>query len=201
MASSDSFFLKWITQFVDSGTFCNYVVDHLPFDEAKRYWDSLVDKNIDLKFEEVYKYCGGCIHLMGLTYRMYRATCGEIHPHSMSYVNLRRMKLERALQLPHWSKSDWEYTMHLIVESENNRVNYNMLCTEIGYEKVLRMPQENLIHLMPCESVHRLDDVKYPVVMPHLPCDIVITSMFTCPTCRHKLHKLKNVTVHNTFST
>lgn len=69
MASSDSFFLKWITQFVDSGSFTNLVIGHLSKEDARRYWaEELAKKDctnlVQLHFEEPYEICGGCIHLL-----------------------------------------------------------------------------------------------------------------------------------------
>ena len=46
MASSDSFFLRWITQYVDSAYFRNFVIGHLSKDEAKRYWEEKVTQEV-----------------------------------------------------------------------------------------------------------------------------------------------------------
>ena len=43
MASSDSFFHRWISQYVDSTCFRNLVVGHLSKEEAKRYVDSILE--------------------------------------------------------------------------------------------------------------------------------------------------------------
>lgn len=179
IASSDSFFLKWINQFVDCGVYSNYVVDHLPQDEAMEYWESLVDQDngqFSLKFEDAYKYCGGCMHLMALTYRMYCATQGEIGPAEMSFVNMRRMKLNKAFRsVSCWKKDDLKYVMCSIVSSDNHQVCYDHLAREIGDKKVDEMIKENVIHLRPCMAFRSgIKNVSYPVIMPHLPCDVVI---------------------------
>jgi len=142
-------FFKWINRFVDSGVYIKYVIDHLPQNEAMKYWKSIVDQDngqfSSLKFEDVYKYCGGCMHLITLTYSMYCATRGEIGPRQMSIVNMRRVKLGNAFQsISCWKEDDLEHVMRLIVSSDNHQVNYSHLVEEIGRKKVDEMIKENL---------------------------------------------------------
>ena len=106
MASSDSFFLRWITQYVDSAYFRNFLIGHLSKDEAKRYWDERVTQEVmqcddipPLNFDEVYEVCGGCMHLLSETYVIHHTTKGIVQPYSMSYVSLRRAKFLKAMYL------------------------------------------------------------------------------------------------------
>jgi len=49
MASSDSFFYRWVQQFVDSQTFDYLFVGHLSKKESREYWEKELCK--DKKFE------------------------------------------------------------------------------------------------------------------------------------------------------
>ena len=72
MASSDSFFHRWVTQYVDSAYFRNFVIGHLSKKEAKKFWEEKViikhhDKIQPLTFEKAYEVCEGCMHLLSET--------------------------------------------------------------------------------------------------------------------------------------
>ena len=114
MDSSNSFIYRWV--YVDSTCFRNFVVGHLSKEEAKRYWENEISKYDDrksnvmpLKFEEAYRVCGGCMHLMAETHRIHHITNGRIQPFSTSYVSQRRAKFVEALLLP--SKPDVYFLM------------------------------------------------------------------------------------------
>ena len=83
MASSDSFFHRWIMQYVDSSYCGNFVIGHLSKDEANSYWDERVTQEAmhckeipPLDFEEVL-YTSK--HLRGKTFTVHQqcALCGE----------------------------------------------------------------------------------------------------------------------------
>ena len=126
-----------------------------------------------LRFEEVYKYCGGCMHLMGETYRMYCYSRGKIEPRLMSHVALRKLKLIEALNTQCIS-SELLGVMELLLASEQKCVDYNTLCKKMGKEKVDILIRCNLVHLRPCSTFSYGNDPKYnfPVIMPYTPCDV-----------------------------
>ena len=41
MPSSDSFFIEWISQFVDSAAFISFFVGHLSHRDSVKYWEQL----------------------------------------------------------------------------------------------------------------------------------------------------------------
>ena len=196
MASSDSFFHRWISQYVDSTCFRNFVVGHLSKEEAKRYWENEISKYDDresnvmpLQFEDVYRICGGCIHLMAETHRIHKFSGGIIQPYSMSYVSQRRAKFVKALLLPSkpsyttlepptpkWKKEDLQVVMSQLVKA--NYVEYKSLCKDIGQQSVDSLIEFNIIHLRPCAmfpyDYEMVDDSIYPIITPHLPCDVAI---------------------------
>jgi len=157
MASNDSFFYEWLNQFVDSGAFRYFFVGHLSEEESRLYWESALfnPKHFEgippLRFEEVYKYCGGCMHLMGETYRMYCYSRGKIEPRLMSHVALRKLKLIEALNTQCIS-SELLGVMELLLASEQKCVDYNTLCKKMGKEKVDILIRCNLVHLRPCST-------------------------------------------------
>ena len=126
MASSDSFFLRWITQYVDTAYFMNYVIDHLCNEEGRRFLEEEViinhhhDDCQPLTFEDAYEVCGGCMQLLSQAYRVHRATRGIGKPYNMSFVSIRRGKLIKALTQPNlpWKREDIFTTMHLMVKHE-----------------------------------------------------------------------------------
>ena len=157
MASNDSFFYEWLNQFVDSGAFRYFFVGHLSEEESRLYWESALfnPKHFEgippLRFEEVYKYCGGYMHLMGKSYRMYCYSRGEIEPRLMSHVALRKLKLIEALNTQCIS-SELLGIMELLFASEQKCVDYNTFCKKICKEKVDILIRHNLVHLRTCST-------------------------------------------------
>jgi len=181
MASSDSFFYRWVTQYVDSAYFRNFVIGHLAKEEAKTFWEEIVMPHDDgippLAFEKVYEVCGGCMHLLWESHRIHQITRGIVQPYSMSYVSLRRGKFIKMLHqsdLP-WKQDHIITTMRLLVEQ--GYVGYNTLCKETSQKAIDAMIENNVVHLRPC-AVFPFDiegkSSEYPIVTPHLPCDLIL---------------------------
>jgi len=187
MASSDSFFLKWINQFVDSAAYGNFFLGHLSQNDAKKFWEKLEkeQKNtkgiLPLEFIEANKVCGGSIHLLKGVHRLYYASKGIIHPNKMGYIDKRRLAFIKALRSQAiWQPSNLRYVMEVIVTSEHNCVDYDVICNKIGTTAIDTMIENNLFHLRPC-SIFDTDidngqnfDTKFPVIMPHLPFDVIV---------------------------
>ena len=82
-ASSDSFYHRWLARYVDGACFQNFVIGHLSKEEAKKFWEQEVvgDRVVrdqvrnasPLTLEDAYKVCGGCMHLMAETYKIFNA--------------------------------------------------------------------------------------------------------------------------------
>ena len=153
MASSDSFFHRWIAQYIDSAYFRNFVIGHLCKEEARRYWEEEVVKDgKPLAFEDVYNICGGCMHLMGETYRIYNATGGVVKPYGMSYISQRRSKFIKALNAAsiHWTRNDIIEVMEKLIQSKYGYVSYDSLCETVCQQTVDSLIEQNIIHLRPC---------------------------------------------------
>ena len=133
-------------------------------------------KNLQpLRFDEAYAVCGGCMHLLQTTYVCYVASSGFVKPHQMSFVALRRGIFTQALLHPtDWKENDLLFVMQKMISSDSHSVGYHELCTKLGKESVNALIQNNLIHLRPCSGFDLDDTLKYPIVTPHLPCDVLI---------------------------
>jgi len=87
MASSDSFFMNGLTSLSTAEHLL--FVGHLSEEESRLYWESVLfnPKNFEgfpmLSFQEAYKYSGGCMHLMGESYRLHCHSRGKIEPRFM----------------------------------------------------------------------------------------------------------------------
>jgi len=183
MASSDSFFLKWLNQFIDSGSFVNFFMGHLPQRDAKKFWEQLESKRMSnvikpLEFFDANKVCGGSIHLMKIVHKLYYASNGTYCPHDLSQIDTRRLEFFQALHSPLWQPSDLLWLMESIITCENKSFGYDTIAKKISSKSIDSMIQSNLFHLRPClqfdfdlDSDHNF---VAPVIMPHLPYDVII---------------------------
>ena len=81
-----------------------------------------------LTFDEAYKVCGGCMHLLEGVHKMYYASGGKIQPSHMSFANLRKLAFNKALRSPdQWKPSDLHRAMELIITPDLNSVNYDVV--------------------------------------------------------------------------
>lgn len=125
MARSDSFFQRWVTQYVDTAYFMNFVIRHLSKEEAKKFWEEMViinhhnDDFQPLTFEDAYEVCGGCMHHVSQTYRVHFVTKGIAQPYAMSFLSLRRGKFIKLLSQPNlqWKQNDIFTMIDLMVKN------------------------------------------------------------------------------------
>ena len=64
------------------------------------------------------------MHLLEGVHKMYYASEGKIQPQHMSFVNLRKLSPDHKGQ---WKPSELQHAMKLIVESQHNSVNYDII--------------------------------------------------------------------------
>ena len=69
LVSSDSFFHLWVTNYIGSSRFVNYVIGDFTKTDAERFWrERLLPQcdgvSVPLDFEHVYEVCGGNMFLM-----------------------------------------------------------------------------------------------------------------------------------------
>ena len=70
LVSSDSFFHLWVSGFIGTSRYANYVIGDLPKESTKEFWleklsPVIRDKMIALpNFNEVYKVCDGNVSLV-----------------------------------------------------------------------------------------------------------------------------------------
>lgn len=176
MASSDSFFFKWICQFVDSGSFRYLFVGHLSQQESKDFWERVLFNSEHfvgfppLSFEEAYKYCGGCIHLLDEAYSLYRHSKGSLTPERMSHVSIRMLKFTWALKTKHVSEELLD-VMKSMLESKHHCVSYDKLCDMVSKEKIDFLIRKNLVHFVPRSDFNFITPY-LAIIMPYAPCDV-----------------------------
>ena len=130
-------------------------------------------------FEDAYKVCGGCMHLLAETYHLFNVTGGIVGLNGMSFVSHRRYKLYLGLNVSsHWTRKDVREAMSQLIEAKHNYVSYLDLCGKLSQEVVDLMIADKTFHLRPCQSLtcdfETVASSEYPVVTPYLPCDVMI---------------------------
>jgi len=131
-----------------------------------------------LKFSDANKVCGGSIHLMKIVHKIYYASKGTLYPRCLSQIDARRLHIIRALHSPLWRTSDLLWLMESIVTCKNKSLSYVIIAKKIGSKSIDTMIKGNLFHLRSClrfnfdlASDH---NVVPPVIMPHLPYDVIV---------------------------
>ena len=162
----------------------NFFVGHLSYQESLKYWDQLKMSSSGipkLTFDEAYKVCGGCMHLLEGVHKMYYASGGKIQPSHMSFANLGKLAFYKALRSPdQWKPSDLQRAMKLIITSDLNSVNYDVVADDISSVSLDAMIESNLFHLRLSAMFMSDGELEsnlfsaVPVVMPHLPVDVVV---------------------------
>jgi len=104
--------------------------------------------------------------------------------HSYELANLRKLAFSKALKSPdhkgQWKPSELQHAMKLIVESQHNSVNYDIIADQITSASLDAMIESNLFHLRVSAMFLSEDEVEsnllseIPVVMPHLPVDVTV---------------------------
>ena len=183
-ASSDSFYHRWLARYVNEVCFQNFVIGHLTKEEAKKFWEQEAVKGPVINaspviFEDAYKVCGGCMHLLAETYHIFNVTRGIVRPNGMSFVSHRRYKLYRGLNVSsHWTRKDAREAMSQLIEAKYNYVSYLDLCGKLSHEVVDLMIADKIFYLRPCQSFtfdfKTVAYSEYPIVTPYLPCDIMV---------------------------
>jgi len=104
----------------------SFFVGHLGFFNLLEISSSEIPK---LTFDEAYKACGGC---MQAVHKIYYASGGKIQSRHMSFANLQKLAFYKAIRSPdQWKPSDLRHAMELIVTSDLNSVNYDIVADEI----------------------------------------------------------------------
>ena len=99
LVSSDSFFHLWVTKYIGSSRYINYVIGDLTKEDAERFWrERLLPQCVDgvsipLDFEHVYEVCGGNMFLMKRFFSENIIRNGTIEPANFFMITQERAKL------------------------------------------------------------------------------------------------------------
>ena len=158
LASSNSFYHRWLTNFIGADQFRTFVIGNLTKDDAKKYWEEHALKQHHHKsflgtpsFEDAYFACGGNIHSLDKYAAKYYITKGELVPENFHFVIQQRAKLDRALlaESAEWNKTTLLKVMAELIESEKGFLLYNKLCKEFGERVIDSIIKANILHLRP----------------------------------------------------
>ena len=171
LASSDSFYQTWLSQFLGTNRFNTFVVGNLPKDDAQIFWkESLCDSDQNPpSFEEAFSVCGGNILLLQQYVLEYDMMKGNLLPEDFEPVVNERSRLMGALcETDGWSETILLDVMHELTESENGFITYDNLCAKVTRDVVNSMIKANLIHMRPTN--------KYTYDIEGAPCKAIVTA-------------------------
>ena len=166
LASSDSFFHLWISQYIGKSFFESYVIGDLPKDEAKRFWEERVVTSRSLpkgfnvpKFEEAYDACGGNLFFLRNYFEDSLVSFDAEFPFSpdgFPFVQNERRHLFRAFHRDakndpkvHWTRDQFIGILRALISTEQRFLIYDELVGEYGADVVDSMIAHNILHLRP----------------------------------------------------
>lgn len=175
MASSDSFFNRWVEKYIGSSRYVTYVLGHLDRNEAKKYWEMILlseyegflkKANLALpKYDDVYSVCGGSMFLMDRFIREYCEQKGGgligSDPNNFSMVIQEQRRLMRALSPvktfqendpPKWCRNELINLMKMMID-ESGIINYDTVCEKLGISVINSLIEYNIVHLRPTSSL------------------------------------------------
>lgn len=95
----------------------------------------------------------------------------------MSYVQLKKGKIHKNIASIRFTMETIGDIHYNVPFSEYGYVGYNSLCNGTSKKAVDAMIENNVVHLRPC-TIFPFDiegiSSEYPIVTPHLPCNISI---------------------------
>ena len=139
---------NWLSNFVGNNRFSGFVVGHLSYEEAGKFYESITSKGFYgwkvLPFGEMHigSICGESMFLLQELYELYLST--GIHPSNFFYVYQAQLKLIKAMEpqnqfyqdplgsRPVWQNEELIEVIEALVCSEGGYIYYDESIKSIG---------------------------------------------------------------------
>jgi len=171
LASSDSFFHRWVADYIGASRYETFVIGNLDEHDAKKFWELMLkssnysyQSNHNLPdFQMIHTICGGNMLLMENALKYWKS---QMHLRNNVSWELfpclvqERSRLYRACfnpsamkyinkSKPCWTKETFFIVMKKLVNATNGFLFYNDLCKELGQGIVDSFIEHNIVHLRP----------------------------------------------------